>query len=140
MSTTLSLTSIVGDPATNLPPVAWSSPTQTTTSIPLASDTRDDCSFYFKGEDYQQSLEGTHWKSTCEFVGAVLDVTIEDLSTWNPALSNVTENCSFESGVRYCGQYYEGSRPPKPDPVSTLPIRVSRQSLITQRVFKCSIK
>ena len=41
------------------------------------------------------------------------------------ALSNVTENCSFQPGVRYCGQYFQGSRPVVPDVIIGLPIRVS---------------
>jgi len=80
----VSRTSLVGDPATALPSVVWSSPTQTATQLPLASDTRDDCDYYFDGASFQQSIANTHWISTCEIAAAVMGVSLLDLQTWNP--------------------------------------------------------
>jgi len=61
--------------------------------MPIATDTRDDCTYYFKGDAYQQSLEGTLWKSSCDFAAAVLAVSFEDLYTWNPG--SLIFLCSF---------------------------------------------
>ncbi|KAL3423876.1 LysM domain-containing protein [Phlyctema vagabunda] len=123
VSFTVSRTSIAGDPATGLPAVIWTSPTPTTTQLPIASDTRDDCNHYFRGDFFQDSIDGTHWKSTCELAAAVMDVTIEDLQTWNPILGNTTDACAFATDVRYCGRYYAGDLPYTGDETSPLPFR-----------------
>lgn len=36
------------------------------------------------------------------------DVTLEDLSVWNPSLGdNLAASCAFTPGLRYCGSYYQ---------------------------------
>ena len=79
--------------ATYVPPV---SNTTTTASLPLASGTRPDCSFYIDG--------GSNY--TCDVVSAVYEVSIDDLTYWNPSLSNLT-SCVLSQGVQYCAQLWD---------------------------------
>lgn len=73
------------DSATTLPPVAWTSPTPTTTQLPLASGSRADCASYLVGAEYQKNLQGTFLLSNCELAATVLGVTLEDFGIWNPS-------------------------------------------------------
>ncbi|KAI5866007.1 LysM domain-containing protein [Durotheca rogersii] len=112
------------DVATGLPNIGWSSPTPTTTPVPLASGTRDDCENYILGDLYQQNLENSYLISNCHLAAEVMGVTLEDLETWNTDLGNASDpSCAFEAGLRYCGKYYEGDQPDAADPVSQLPVR-----------------
>ncbi|KAK5654042.1 hypothetical protein OQA88_7720 [Cercophora sp. LCS_1] len=113
------------DLATLLPPVAWSSPTLTTTAVPLASGVRTDCENFIYGSQFQVNLTGTSFISNCDLAAQVMEVTLEDLAVWNPSLGNTTsELCEFETGKRYCGKWYAGDSPPRtPLTGSHLPVR-----------------
>lgn len=129
-SYTAVLPSITGDPATSLPTVNWTVPTPTTTSMPLASGSRDDCWRYFNGSHYQNDItDDSTFQSECDLAATVLGVTLEDLGTWNPSLGNTSlSNCTFKPNTRYCGIYYFGEKP-IPTPVDdTSPIRENTTS------------
>lgn len=79
------MTSGFEDSATTLPDVAWSSPTPTTTQIPIATGTREDCYQYLLGDNYQKDMTGTSLLSNCRLAAAVYEVTLEDLEVWNPS-------------------------------------------------------
>ncbi|GME35766.1 LysM domain-containing protein [Neofusicoccum parvum] len=86
---------------------------------PLANDTRDDCSAYFVGDDYQYNLSGTRWAGNCAFAAQDYNVTVEDLGIWNPSLANSSApDCAFTLGLRYCGSWYDQ---PKNYPTPTTP-------------------
>lgn len=83
VSYTATLTSIVGDPATRWPVANYTTPTRTSTSqLPLATGTRDDCFNYFDGSFF--NVNGTSRISTCQRASDVLLVSLEDLAVWNP--------------------------------------------------------
>lgn len=84
------------------------------TPLPLAQGTRDDCVHYFDGADYQYDVANTGWSSNCEVVIEKYNVDPESFSTWNAGLDISDPNCSFQTGVRYCGSWYSE----KNDPVS----------------------
>lgn len=133
-SYTAVLPSITGDPATSLPTVNWTVPTPTTTSMPLASGSRDDCWRYFNGSHYQNDItDDSTFQSECDLAATVLGVTLEDLGTWNPSLGNTSlSNCTFKPNTRYCGIYYFGEKP-IPTPVDdTSPIRENTTSSCDQ--------
>ncbi|KAJ3957715.1 hypothetical protein N0V92_005734 [Colletotrichum tropicale] len=112
----LTMTSGFEDSATTLPDVSWSSPTPTTTQIPIATGTREDCYQYLVGDNYQKDMTGTSLLSNCRLAAAVYEVTLEDLEVWNPSLGNVSDTaCAFQKGFRYCGQWYDALKPSEPD-------------------------
>lgn len=77
------------------------------TPLPFANGTRDDCTQYFTGDDYQFNLTGTKWSSNCELAIKVYRVDTESFGVWNSGLANVSlPDCTFETGVRYCGSWY----------------------------------
>ncbi|RMZ83680.1 hypothetical protein DV738_g1034, partial [Chaetothyriales sp. CBS 135597] len=113
----LTRTGSLEDSATTFPPVVWSSPTPTTTQIPLASGTRKDCYSYLVGDDWQTDLSGTDLGSNCNLIASVWDVTLEDLRVWNPSLGDTSDpSCAFASGVRYCAKYYYGFKTYEEEP------------------------
>lgn len=117
------------DSATDLPDVAWASPTPTVTPLPLASGTRKDCYSYIDGDDFQRNLTNMIIDSNCQLVANVWHVTLEDLEIWNPSLGNASDPaCAFESGLRYCAQWHSGLRETTKldeddDSISDLPAR-----------------
>ncbi|KAJ6785997.1 hypothetical protein PWT90_07633 [Aphanocladium album] len=76
-------------------------------SAPLGSGVRDDCSFYFMGEDYQyKSDDFGFWNSNCEIAASAYNVDFTNFAAWNSLKSNVTDPaCVFEVGKRYCGSW-----------------------------------
>ncbi|KXJ87067.1 hypothetical protein Micbo1qcDRAFT_185706 [Microdochium bolleyi] len=80
---------------------------------PVAEGVRDDCVFYFKGEDYQFTPdEFGFWRSNCEIAAAVYNVDFDNFAAWNSLATNVTDPaCVFEVGKRYCGSW---ALPPSP--------------------------
>ncbi|CAO2650794.1 Nn.00g020860.m01.CDS01 [Neocucurbitaria sp. VM-36] len=95
-------------------PTSAASATPTSTRLPFATDTRDDCYRYFDGSQMQMDISGTSFRHQCDLAAAVYEVTLEELLTWNPDLGNDTAaaNCIFQPGVRYCGRFYVDSPPP----------------------------
>lgn len=73
----------------DLPDATYTSIPQTSTALPLATDTRGDCFMYFDGESFQEDLSGTNWNSPCEIAAAVFNVQLEDLEMWNPGTSSI---------------------------------------------------
>jgi LysM repeat protein len=77
------------------------------TPLPFANGTRDDCTHYFNGDDYQFNLTGTKWRSNCELAIEVYRVDTESFQVWNSGLADVSlPDCTFKTGVRYCGSWY----------------------------------
>lgn len=88
------------DSATLLPAVNWSSPTATTTKLPLATGTRGDCSRYIAGDDYQKVLDDTPYLvSNCHLAAEVMGVPLEDLGFWNPSKSLTAHSRSSLSSL-----------------------------------------
>ncbi|KAJ4393375.1 hypothetical protein N0V93_002583 [Gnomoniopsis smithogilvyi] len=104
----LALSTLTGDPATTWPSINYTRATATTTAMPLATDTRSDCWEYFNGTRYIGAAAVYSYPgSDCYMAVQVLEVTLEDLSVWNPSLGDTSlSNCTFESGYQYCGKYY----------------------------------
>ncbi|KAH7038381.1 LysM domain-containing protein [Microdochium trichocladiopsis] len=98
--------SFTGVPFTMLPNATMTlSPRPTET--PLAPGVRDDCVFYFMGEDYQFSPDQFgFWKSNCEIAASMYGVDFDSFAAWNSLTANVTDAaCVFEVGKRYCGSW-----------------------------------
>lgn len=94
------------------------------TVLPLAKGTRDGCVHYFDGADYQFNVTGTMWDNNCQIAIDLYGVDAESFAVWNGGLGNVSTECSFEEGVRYCGSYYMQ----KPDPSDDGPTSTSSSS------------
>ncbi|KAL8306251.1 hypothetical protein RB597_003198 [Gaeumannomyces tritici] len=77
------------------------------TQVPLAAGVRDDCSFYFKGDDYQYSPDVFgYWNSNCEIAASNYNVDFDNFAAWNSLATNVTDPaCAFQPGLRYCGSW-----------------------------------
>ncbi|KAL8366616.1 hypothetical protein RB595_010465 [Gaeumannomyces hyphopodioides] len=77
------------------------------TQVPLAAGVRDDCSFYFKGDDYQYSPDVFgYWNSNCEIAASSYNVDFDSFAAWNSLATNVTDPaCVFQPGLRYCGSW-----------------------------------
>ena len=115
-------------PFSNFPTATYTTVTESTTPLPLATRTRDDCNKYFDGEIFQSNLTGSNWNSQCELAASTFGVDLGDFALWNPDIGNISlASCSFKSGVQYCGKLYFGSPPPdlETSDTTTLPIRVS---------------
>ncbi|KAI0143678.1 hypothetical protein GGR57DRAFT_341918 [Xylariaceae sp. FL1272] len=117
VSYTATITSLNGDPATRWPEVTYTTPTTpsvTTSELPLATDTRTDCFQYFKASSYIGKVtEGSLYRSDCDLAAFVFMVSLEDLGVWNPSLGNTSlPTCTFVDGQRYCGRYWEGDVAP----------------------------
>ncbi|KAF4534766.1 LysM domain-containing protein [Lasiodiplodia theobromae] len=96
-----------GTPFTALPDATETPYVRLYPPLPIANGTRDDCSAYFAGDDYQFDLTGTRWAGNCEFAAVNYDVSLDDFGTWNAGLANASSpDCVFETGVRYCGSWY----------------------------------
>ena len=110
------------------PTSATPSATPTSTGLPLAVGTRDDCNSYFDGAVFQTDISKTDWKSQCQLAAALYEVNLDDFGLWNPDVGDVTlGSCSFKTGVQYCGKLYFGEKPPSAQvPLIELPVRVSR--------------
>lgn len=67
----------------DLPAATYTRATTFETPFPIASGTRDNCNFYFKGDDYQGILEGGFYVSQCQFVVNIFDVDLDDFGSWN---------------------------------------------------------
>lgn len=96
------------------------------TQLPLATGVRDDCSFYFKGDEYQYSPDVFgYWNSNCEIAASNYNVDFDSFVAWNSLTTNVTDlACVFQVGLRYCGSW---GLPPtqttteEPEPTETGP-------------------
>ncbi|QPG94582.1 hypothetical protein C2857_006430 [Epichloe festucae Fl1] len=77
------------------------------TRLPLATGVRDDCSFYFKGDEYQYSPDVFgYWNSNCEIAASNYNVDFDSFVAWNSLTTNVTDPaCVFQVGLRYCGSW-----------------------------------
>ncbi|KAE8150567.1 hypothetical protein BDV25DRAFT_172050 [Aspergillus avenaceus] len=67
---------------------------------PTAPGTIPDC-YLYENPSYYTTL--------CRDLGRDNDVTVEDLSEWNPSLTNNAANCTVSSSYSYCVQKYENS-------------------------------
>lgn len=82
---TATITTLVSDLATTWPTIDYTTPTATTTALPLASGTRDDCWQYFNGSKYIGKAAGSSlFTSDCDFAAQVFSMSLEDLGVWNP--------------------------------------------------------
>ncbi|KAH6629732.1 LysM domain-containing protein [Boeremia exigua] len=77
------------------------------TKLPLATGVRDDCTFYFKGDEYQYSPDVFgYWNSNCEIAASAYNVDYDSFMAWNSLTVNVTDPaCVFQTGLRYCGSW-----------------------------------
>ncbi|KAI8938745.1 hypothetical protein NX059_004612 [Plenodomus lindquistii] len=77
------------------------------TQLPLAIGVRDDCSFYFKGDEYQYSPDVFgYWNSNCEIAASNYNVDFDSFISWNSITTNITNPaCVFQVGLRYCGSW-----------------------------------
>ncbi|KAI0109000.1 hypothetical protein GGR51DRAFT_513994 [Nemania sp. FL0031] len=100
-TTTLPFTAIL-----SLDPLTTTAPIVTSTALPLAADTREDCARFFDGEQIlDEDISTTSYKNACEFAAAVWAISLDDLAQWNPDLGNVTNGeCNMVADVRYCGK------------------------------------
>ena len=67
----------------DLPQATYTQPAVSTSSVPLASGTGDDCDFYFHGDRFQGSPSSTYWSSQCELAAEVFGVDSFDFGSWN---------------------------------------------------------
>ncbi|EGX87923.1 muramidase, putative [Cordyceps militaris CM01] len=74
---------------------------------PMAAGVRDDCAFYFLGEEYQYNSDKFgFWNSNCEIAAAMYNVDFDSFAAWNSLKTNVTDPaCVFQVGKRYCGSW-----------------------------------
>lgn len=88
-SYTATLTTHVGDPATIWPAANYTMPTRTsTTQLPLATDTQNDCFQYFNGSSYIGKItSGSYYQSDCDLAAHVFMTSLDDLAVWNPCES-----------------------------------------------------
>ncbi|KAI0595745.1 carbohydrate-binding module family 50 protein [Biscogniauxia sp. FL1348] len=109
-TTTIPFTSIL-----SLDPVTDSAPIVTSTSLPVAAGTREDCSRYFDGAQMlSENISTTSYANACEFAAAVWAVSLDDLMLWNPDLGNLTNGeCDMNSDVRYCAKLLFADPPPE---------------------------
>jgi LysM repeat protein len=79
----------------------------------LADGVRDDCTFYFLGDRYQDPVESLgYWKSNCELAAYIYNVDNDNFVAWNSLEHNITDPaCSFEIGKWYCGSWNLPSYP-----------------------------
>ncbi|KAI0203160.1 hypothetical protein F4808DRAFT_449427 [Astrocystis sublimbata] len=101
---------------TTLDPVSTGAPIFSSTALPLAPETREDCARYFVGEMMlSENITGTSYGNACEFAAAVWVVDLEDLERWNPDLGNLTSGeCKMDPKVRYCAKNVFADPPPDP--------------------------
>ncbi|KAI8273677.1 hypothetical protein K4K60_010537 [Colletotrichum sp. SAR11_57] len=97
------------------------------TQLPLATGVRDDCVFYFKGDDYQYSSDVFgYWNSNCEIAASNYNVDFDSFIAWNSLTTNVTDPaCVFQVGLRYCGSWglppTQTTTTEEPEPTETGP-------------------
>lgn len=111
-------------------PTTDSAPIVTSTALPLAEDTRDDCSRYFAGSELlDEDITGTSFANACQFAAAMWAITLDDFQLWNPSLGNLTASvpeCNMDAGLRYCAKLKFADAPPEAAvPSYGLEIRVS---------------
>ncbi|KAI1490116.1 hypothetical protein F5X96DRAFT_670015 [Biscogniauxia mediterranea] len=101
----------------SLDPVTDTAPIVTSTSLPLATGTRSDCSRYFDGAQMlSENISSTSYANACEFAAAVWAVSLDDFMLWNPDLGNLTNGeCDMNSNVSYCAKLLFAD--PSPDAV-----------------------
>ncbi|KAF1927817.1 carbohydrate-binding module family 50 protein [Didymella exigua CBS 183.55] len=77
------------------------------TKLPLATGVRDDCTFYFTGDEFQYSPDVFgYWTSNCEIAASTYNVDYDSFAAWNSLSTNVTDpTCVFHLGLRYCGSW-----------------------------------
>lgn len=111
------------DPTTDATPIV------TSTAVPLAEATRDDCSRYFAGSELlDEDISGTSFANACQFAAAIWAVDLAELEMWNPALGNMTGagECNMVADLRYCAKLKFADAPPEAAvPDYELEIRVS---------------
>lgn len=97
-------------------------------SLPLATSVRDDCIFYFKGDEYQYSPDVFgYWNSNCEIAASTYNVNFDSFVAWNSLTTNVTDPaCVFQVSLRYCGSWglqpiQTTTKEPKPTGTETGP-------------------
>ncbi|KAE9566431.1 hypothetical protein CGMCC3_g17399 [Colletotrichum fructicola] len=62
------------------------------TEVPLATGVRDNCVFYFKGDEYQYSPDVFgYWNSNCEIAASNYNVDFDSFAAWNSLITNVTD-------------------------------------------------
>ena len=112
----------VETPFSNLPDATATQYVRLYTPLPLADGTRDDCVHYFDGDDYQFNVTGTDWKSNCEVAIELYSVDPESFVVWNGGLPDASlPDCSFQTGVRYCGSWYMEKGDVVDGPTSSVP-------------------
>jgi len=84
---------------------ATSSAIATSTSLPLARGTRDDCSVNLNGTDHQVDTSVFFGQSACEVITDVLGITLDDLGFWNPSLNTTSSDCALLAGYSYCSSW-----------------------------------
>jgi len=111
----------------SLPDATYTPPSlNTIASLPLASNSRSDCSLYVAGSDFQIDISTTLYGSVCEALAVGWGISLEELGYWNPSLNTSLPSCHLDPAYRYCAVWYDTT----PSPAVTsepaaLPIRVS---------------
>lgn len=77
------------------------------TKVPLATGVRNDCTFYFNGDQFQYTPDVFgYWTSNCEIAASTYNVDFDSFIAWNSLTTNVTDPaCVFQVGLRYCGSW-----------------------------------
>ncbi|KAG9698248.1 Six-hairpin glycosidase, partial [Aureobasidium melanogenum] len=78
----------------------------TSSALPLANGTRQDCESYFDGTIFQ--VDVSFWDSICQLAAVSFDVDLNSFGTWNQGLNVTSPLCAFQSGVQYCARLYLG--------------------------------
>jgi hypothetical protein len=113
---------------------SWTSTTAiaTSTSLPFAKGTREDCDVYLNGTDSQIDTSVFFGESACEIIARIQGISVDDLGFWNPSLDIKSSDCALTPGYSYCGSWGtpsggDGSDTSTNDP---LPLRVCDNSTV----------
>ena len=116
---------------------SWTSTTAiaSSTSLPFAKGTRQDCQVYLNGTDSQIDTSVFFGESACEVIADVRGISVEDLGFWNPSLNTNSSDCALLPGYWYCGSWGapSGNGDSEAAPDDDLPLRVSNNFLVLSR-------
>ena len=85
--------------------LATFTPTATIAALkPFATGTRLDCVMY---EDGDQQYVDPDAENACQYIANGWDITLAQLTNWNPSLNGSDTNCHFDPNYRYCIQAYQ---------------------------------
>jgi LysM repeat protein len=109
-ATATSVATAAYTPYSDIPTATATTNYTVSTGLPFANGTRSDCNFYFNGSVFQGDV--SFYASQCELAAAVYSVDPDTFNSWNQGINVSDPNCSFQSGVQYCGKLYFGDQAP----------------------------